>query len=99
MKRLSRVLAAAIVVGALFSIAATALAQETTTTVAETSVPQVNIEPAVPITTPPPSQPLPDWTYRYMVATGLVIALLVVVLTTVQYFMRVVRKRYRIVEE
>ncbi len=99
MKRLSRVLAAAIVVGALFSIAATALAQETTTTVAETSVPQVNFEPAVPITTAPPSQPLPDWTYRYMVATGLVIALLIVVLTTVQYFMRVVRKRYRIVEE
>ena len=34
-----------------------------------------------------------------MVATGLAIALLVVVITTVQYFTRVVRKRYRIVEE
>ncbi len=99
MKRLSRVLAAAIVVGALFSIAATAFAQETSTTVTETSVPQVDFEPAVPVTEPAPTQPLPDWTYRYMVATGLVIALLVVVLTTVQYFTRVVRKRYRIVEE
>jgi hypothetical protein len=34
-----------------------------------------------------------------MVPTALVLALLVVVLTTVQYFTRVVRKRYRIVEE
>ncbi len=99
MKRLSRVLAAAIVVGALFSIAATAVAQETTTTVTETSVPQVDFEPAVPVTTPEATQPLPDWTYRYMVPTALVIALLVVVLTTIQYFTRVVRKRYRIVEE
>jgi hypothetical protein len=99
MKRLSRVLAAAIVVGALFSIAATATAQETTTTVTETSVPQVDFEPAVPVTTPAAAEPLPDWTYRYMVPTALVIALLVVVVTTVQYFTRVVRKRYRIVEE
>ena len=103
MKRLSRVLAVAIVVGALFSISASVLATEgsteTSTTVTGSTVPTVDFEPAVPVTTPPPTEPLPDWTYRYMVPTGIVIALLIAVVTTVQYFTRVVRRRYRIVEE
>lgn len=103
MKRLSRVLAAAIVLWAILSITATALAdveaQETSTTVTDATVPTVDFEPAVPITTPAPTPPLPDWTYRYMVPTGIAIALVIAVITSVQYFTRVVRKRYRIVEE
>jgi hypothetical protein len=39
-----------------------------------------------------------DWTYRYMVPTGLALAAIIVVVTAVKYFTDVVRKRYRIVE-
>lgn len=103
MKRLSRVLALAIVVGAFFSISASAVAtegtEETGTTVTDATVPTVDFEPAVPVTTPDALEPTPDWTYRYMVPTGIAIALLVAIITSVQYFTRVVRKRYRIVEE
>jgi hypothetical protein len=103
MKRLSRVLALAIVIGALFSVTATALATEepaeTGSTVTDSTVPTVDFEPAVPVTTPAATEPLPDWTYRYMVPTAIVLALLVAIITSVQYFTRVVRKRYRIVQE
>lgn len=103
MKRLSRVLVLAIVLGAVFSVTVTALATdepaETSTTVTGSTVPTVDFEPAVPVTTPDTIEPVPDWTYRYMVPTGIVIALLIAIFTCVQYFTRVVRKRYRIVEE
>ena len=45
---------------------------------------------------PPPEV---DWTYRYMVPTGLALAALVVLIVSIKYFTDVVRKRYRIVEE
>ncbi|HLF60183.1 MAG TPA: hypothetical protein VI980_03270 [Acidimicrobiia bacterium] len=103
MKSLSRRFALVILIGAFLSITATALAtveaQETSTTVAEAPAPTVDFEPAVPMTTPSATAPVPDWTYRYMVPTAIVLALLIAVVTTVQYFTRVVRKRYRIVEE
>jgi len=40
-----------------------------------------------------------DWTYRYMVPTGLALAAIVVLIVSIKYFTDVVRKRYRIVEE
>jgi hypothetical protein len=103
MKRISQVLALAILLGTFLSITASALAtegtEETSTTVTGSTVPTVDFEPAVPVTTPTAVEPVPDWTYRYMVPAGILLALLVVIITTVQYFTRVVRKRYRIVEE
>lgn len=39
-----------------------------------------------------------DWTYRYLIPTGLALAVIIVVLTSIKYFTDVVRKRYRIVE-
>ncbi len=57
------------------------------------------MEPAVPITTPEASETQLDWTYRYMIPTGLALAVVVIAVTSVQYFTSVVRKRYRIVEE
>lgn len=39
-----------------------------------------------------------DWTYRYMIPTGLVIAAVIILATAIKYFTDVVRKRYRIVE-
>jgi hypothetical protein len=73
--------------------------EQTSTTVAEEPAPTSGIEPAVPMTTPEASETLPDWTYRYMIPTGIVLAVLVIVMTTIQYFTRVVRRRYRIVKE
>lgn len=67
---------------------------------AEEAVPtNADMEPAVEITTPPASDTALDWTYRYMIPLGIVIAIIVVIVTSVQYFTNVVRKRYRIVEE
>ena len=73
--------------------------EETSTTVSEEPAPTSGIEPAVPVSTPESTEPLPDWTYRYMIPTGIVLAVLVIVMTTIQYFTRVVRKRYRVVKE
>ena len=61
--------------------------------------PTSDIEPAVPVTTPSQTEALPDWTYRYMIPAGIVLAVVVIMMTTVQYFTRVVRRRYRIVKE
>ena len=57
------------------------------------------MEPAVPITIQAESETQLDWTYRYMIPTGLALAVIVIAVTSVQYFTSVVRKRYRIVEE
>jgi hypothetical protein len=106
MKRHSRIAILLVVVGAFLALAAfpvlateetepTTPAGETEETVAVTS----DVEPAVPITTETSTEAPLDWTYRYMIPTGIVLAVLVIVVTTVQYFTSVVRKRYRIVEE
>jgi hypothetical protein len=104
MRRLSHIAALLAVLGALVvAAAAPALATETgetTTTVAtEAPAPTSNVEPAVPVTTPAATEAPLDWTYRYMIPTAIVLAVLVVAVTTVQYFTSVVRKRYRIVKE
>ena len=57
------------------------------------------LEPAVPIPVEAESEVVPDWTYRYLVPAGLLLAVVVVLMTSIQYFTNVVRKRYRIVEE
>ena len=68
---------------------------ETGTT--EATAPAVTIEPAVPVDTTPAPTTNPDWTYRFFIPTLLVLAALVVIVTVIQYFTRVVRNRYRIV--
>lgn len=64
----------------------------TTTTVSTGLSPAVDVggEETVP--------PQADWTYRYMIPTGLALAAVIVLITAVKYFTDVVRKRYRIVE-
>ena len=98
--RLSVILLA---IGVLFvMLTLPALAQEEegggdspTTTVAESS----GLEPAVPMNDEEPAPPIPDWTYRYLIPTTVVLGLVVILITSIQYFTSVVRKRYRIVEE
>ena len=57
------------------------------------------LEPAVPIPDEGAAETVPDWTYRYVVPTGLALVVVVVLITSIRYFTNVVRKRYRIVEE
>jgi hypothetical protein len=106
MKRFSRIAILLVVLGASLALLAmpvfaTEGTEETTPpTETEETVPVTSdIEPAVPVTTPAATEAPLDWTYRYMIPTAIVLGVLVVVVTTVQYFTSVVRKRYRIVKE
>lgn len=105
MKRIGRVSTAILAIGAvlvLFSLPV--LGQEegedveggaTTTTVSQSS----GLVPAVEIADQEQIEAQSDWTYRYLVPSGLVLAVIVALLTSIRYFTNVVRKRYRIVEE
>jgi hypothetical protein len=87
------VLVAALLLGS----ATSALAQEETTTTTPPAQPAVTVQPAVVAEPAPVKEILPDWTYRYLVPAGLVLAALLILVTVVQYFVQVVRKRYRVV--
>lgn len=90
-------------------IPAVAFAQEegeTTTTVAgtETTVGEApatttGLRPAVEVLDEEEAPATPDWTYRYLIPTALVLAVLIVLVTSIRYFSDVVRKRYRVIEE
>ena len=107
MRRLARTSTLLAVVALLVAgLAVTGLAAEegaeegvegstTTTTVATDS----GLEPAVDLSEEPTEPPQPDWTYRYMIPTALVLAAVIVLVTAIRYFTDVVRKRYRIIEE
>lgn len=65
----------------------------------ETEVPaDSGLTPAVEIGSDEAALAQADWTYRYLIPTGLVLAVVIVLLTSIKYFTDVVRKRYRIVE-
>lgn len=55
-------------------------------------------EPAVKIDREAPNEVEQAWTFRYLIPTSLVIALLVVVGSIVAYFVKVVRTRYRLIQ-
>jgi hypothetical protein len=62
---------------------------------AETTAPGATIVPAAPVEEPAELPEDVPWTYRYLIPTVLVIGGLAVVVTVIQYFVRVVRARYR----
>lgn len=68
-------------------------AAETTTTI------NSGLEPAVSLDSESPVEPQNEWTYRYIIPTGLALAAIIILLTAIKYFTDVVRKRYRIIEE
>lgn len=61
--------------------------------------PSGDLTPAVQIEPEAEADVLADWTYRYIIPTGLALASVVILMTSIRYFTNVVRKRYRIVEE
>lgn len=72
----------------------------TSTTVAEeTPTEPSGLVPAVEVVDEENIEAQSDWTYRYLVPTGLALAVIVVLFTSIRYFTNVVRERYRIVEE
>ena len=100
--RFRRFLAGSVVVVLLLSLsvplgATTTTAPGTATTVAETATTAEPIIPAVSVEVTEAPETQPDWTYRFFIPTLLILAGLVVIATVVQYFTRVVRKRYRVV--
>lgn len=103
MRRLSGLLSFLLLATVLFALpsAATEGEEEPSPPTEEGAEQQatVDVEPAVPVTTPDAAEATPDWTYRYLIPTGIVIAAVIVLITTIQYFTAVVRKRYRIIDE
>lgn len=106
LRRLTIVAAFTCLLVALFAspVVATEDSGETTEdTVAETVEPPepivTDIDPVVVVTTPATEAVSADWTYRYLIPTGLALIVLIILITTARYFTNVVRKRYRIVEE
>ena len=55
-------------------------------------------EPAVEVVEEAPAEEEQAWTFRYLIPTSLVIAVLVVVGSIVAYFLKVVRTRYRLIQ-
>ncbi|HKZ20143.1 MAG TPA: hypothetical protein VJQ57_08535 [Acidimicrobiia bacterium] len=76
---------------------ATTVAEGTGTTAGESATTLEAIVPAVSVEVTEPPETQPDWTYRFFIPTLLVLAALVVIVTVIQYFTRVVRKRYRVI--
>lgn len=88
-------LAVLAVVTVMFALPALAQEEEGSTT---TTTVEEQIAPAVPLEPPTTIPATADWTYRFLIPTGLVLAAVIILITSVRYFTNVVRKRYRIVE-
>lgn len=98
MKRTRRIAALLLAMSAIVVLSSgLALAQEDAENT-ESEVVDVG-PPAVEIPDEPAADTIPDWTYRYMVPTTLVLAAVVILLTSIRYFTNVVRRRYRTVSE
>ncbi len=78
-----------------------ALGQEEAPAPAQTEEPAetVNVpEPAVEVNPAPPAAEEQAWTFRYLIPTSLLIAVVAVVGSIIAYFVKVVRTRYRVVQ-
>ena len=99
MKRIGRTTVVFLVLAALLALTALPV---TASDDAETSggAATEGVEgPAVEIAEDSPEESVADWTYRYMTPLTLVLAAVVMVGMSIRYFTKVVRRRYRIVEE
>lgn len=89
-KTRTRIVVLLLVACAVLALAPAAVA--VADTVAQGDVPAIQVPDAEPV------DDTPSWTYRYLVPTLLVLGVLAVVVTVVQYFVKVVGKRYRVVQ-
>lgn len=72
-----------------------AATEESTTT---TEVATFEYQPAVTLPPVAPAEVDHPWTTKFLVPTGLALAAIAVFVTVIQYFLRVVRSRYKVVE-
>lgn len=54
-------------------------------------------EPAIPVPDEEPSQPDPEWSYRFLVPATLLLGTVAVVGAIIMYFVRVTKNRYRVI--
>ena len=54
-------------------------------------------EPAVPIPDDAPTEPDPEWSYRFLVPATLLLGTVAVVGAIIMYFVRVTKNRYRVI--
>ncbi|MBW3666003.1 MAG: hypothetical protein KY394_00260 [Actinobacteria bacterium] len=71
----------------------------TETTVAEAPATTTGLRPAVEVLDEEEVAANPQWTYRYLIPTALVLAVLIILVISIRYFSDVVRNRYRVIEE
>ena len=55
-------------------------------------------EPAVPVPDEAPTQPDPEWSYRFLVPATLLLGTVAVVGAIIMYFVRVTKNRYRVIK-
>jgi hypothetical protein len=67
-------------------------------TTATTEAVEFEYTPATVIEPPPADPAEQPWTTKFLVPTGLALATVAVFVTVIQYFVRVVRSRYKVVE-
>ena len=53
--------------------------------------------PAVPVPDDAPTQPDPEWSYRFLVPATLLLGTVAVVGAIIMYFVRVTKNRYRVI--
>lgn len=96
---LSRTAAAALLASlALLLATPTVLAQEEAPAPEPAQEETVDVPaPAVEVAPETPAAEEQAWTFRYLIPTSLVIALVAVVGSIIAYFLKVVRTRYRVV--
>lgn len=54
-------------------------------------------EPAIPVPVESPAEPDPEWSYRFLVPTTMVLGAVAVVGAIIMYFVRVTKNRYRVI--
>ena len=55
-------------------------------------------EPAIAVPDDAPQEPDPEWSYRFLVPTALLLGTVAVVGAIIMYFVRVTRNRYRVIK-
>lgn len=98
--RYHRLASALLLVLMVLGFASAALAAESTTeTTPTTQAGALEFDmPAVSVPPPAADEAKPPWTTKFLIPTTLVLGAVAVFVTVIQYFLKVVRNRYKVVE-
>ncbi len=98
--RYHRLVSALLFALTVFGFASVALAVESTQeTTATTQAGALEFDmPAISVPPPPADDAKPPWTTKFLIPTTLILGAVAVFVTVIQYFLKVVRNRYKVVE-